>query len=329
MTEISSAAVDSMIAMVFPGQGSQALGMLAECYDRFPVVGDTFAEASEVLGYDLWALCQGNDAKAINQTEVTQPLLLTASVALFRVWRELGGVTPKVLAGHSLGEWSALVCAGVVAFRDAVALVRWRGAFMQAAVPEGVGAMAAIIGLDDAAVEAACQQAATETPSGNDSGYVTPVNFNAPGQVVIAGLSASVARAIELCKEAGAKRGLLLPVSAPFHTELMRPAADKLAEKIAAVEFNTPSIPVVHNVTQAVENNPEAIKLLVLEQMYRPVPWVACVESLKTFGIQQAVECGAGKVLAGLMKRIDRTIPAQVTETPEAIEKAVNAVQAS
>lgn len=331
MTDFSPASdntVASEFAMIFPGQGSQGLGMLSDCYERFAVVGQTFAEASDVLGYDLWALCQGDDAKAINQTEVTQPLLLTASVALFRVWRDLKGDMPKVFAGHSLGEWSALVCAEVVSFRDAVSLVRYRGAFMQDAVPAGKGAMAAIIGLDDAAVEAACAQAASETANGQEQGYVVPVNFNAPGQVVIAGLAQSVQRAIELCKEAGAKRGLPLPVSAPFHTELMRPAAEKLAEKLDAVEFKVPLVPIIHNVTQAPEANPEIIKTLMLEQMYHAVPWVGCVEGLKGLGVQQAVECGAGKVLAGLMKRIDKQIPTLTTETPENIDKALSAVKA-
>lgn len=265
------------LAFVFPGQGSQKIGMLAELAAGYPVVKNTFAEASAVLGYDLWELVQQGSQDDINLTERTQPLLLTASVAVWRVWQQKGGAQPQLLAGHSLGEWSALVCGGIVAFADAVRLVQQRGKFMQEAVPAGQGAMAAIIGLEDAQIIAACEQAA-------NGEVVSAVNFNSPGQVVIAGGAAAVERAIELCKAAGAKRALPLPVSAPFHTALMRPAADRLAEQIHATSFSAPVIPVVHNVTAQSENNPEKIKALMIEQIYSPVRWVDCVNTLSQRG---------------------------------------------
>ncbi|MDF3013105.1 MAG: [acyl-carrier-protein] S-malonyltransferase, partial [Cellvibrio sp.] len=265
------------LAFVFPGQGSQKIGMLAELAAEFPIVGQTFAEASDVLGYDLWALVQTGAQDEINLTERTQPLLLTASVAVWRVWQEKNGIQPALMAGHSLGEWSALVCAGVVAFSDAVKLVQQRGKFMQEAVPAGLGAMAAIIGLDDASILEACKKA-------EQGEVVAAVNFNSPGQVVIAGTAAAVERASALCKEAGAKRALPLPVSAPFHTELMRPAAERLAEQIIATSFSTPKIPVVHNVTADVEVNPEKIRALMIEQIYSPVRWVDCVNTMVTKG---------------------------------------------
>lgn len=303
-------------AFVFPGQGSQKIGMLAELAAQYPVVGQTFAEASEVLGYDLWQRVQQGSQDEINLTECTQPLLLTASVACWRVWCEKGGAKPAMVAGHSLGEWSALVCAGVVAFSDAVALVRQRGKLMQEAVPAGVGAMAAIIGLDDAAVKAACDASAQDE-------VVAPVNFNSPGQVVIAGHADAVARAIEACKEAGAKRALPLPVSAPFHTSLMQPAAERLADQVQATSFSAPQVPVVHNVNAACESDPDKIKALVIEQIYSPVLWVDCVKTMQAAGVEQLVECGPGKVLAGLAKRIDRALSATSVETPEEFEAAL------
>lgn len=310
---------NSSLAFVFPGQGSQKIGMLAELAQAYPIVKNTFAEASEVLGYDLWELVQSGTQEEINLTERTQPLLLTASVALWRVWKEKNGAQPALVAGHSLGEWSALVCAGVVAFKDAVKLVQLRGKFMQEAVPAGQGAMAAIIGLDDAAIIEACKKA-------EQGEVVSAVNFNSPGQVVIAGSAAAVERANALCKEAGAKRALPLPVSAPFHTSLMRPAADRLAELIAATPFNAPSIPVVHNVTAETESNPEKIKALMIEQIFSAVRWVDCVNTLASKGISITVECGPGKVLSGLNKRINGELNTLSIEKPEEVDAVLSAV---
>jgi len=304
------------IAFVFPGQGSQKIGMLAELAAEYPVVQQTFAEASDVLGYDLWALVQTGAQDDINLTERTQPLLLTASVAVWRVWQEKNGEQPAFMSGHSLGEWSALVCAGVVAFKDAVKLVQQRGKFMQEAVPAGLGGMAAIIGLDDALIVDACKKA-------EQGEVVSAVNFNSPGQVVIAGAAAAVERASALCKEAGAKRALPLPVSAPFHTEMMRPAADRLAEQINATRFSVPAIPVVHNVTAQTETNPEKIKGLMIEQIYSPVRWVECVNTLAALGVTTTLECGPGKVLSGLIKRINGDIITLSVEKPDEVVAAL------
>lgn len=307
------------LAFVFPGQGSQKVGMLADMAAEYPVVEQTFAEASEVLGYNLWELVQAGPQEELNLTERTQPMLLTASVAIWRAWNEKGGAKPAMMAGHSLGEWTALVCAGVVAFQDAVKLVQQRGKFMQEAVPAGEGAMAAVIGLDDDAIKAACEQAAGDE-------VVAPVNFNSPGQVVIAGSAGAVERAIPLCKEAGAKRAMPLPVSAPFHTSLMKPAADRLAEQILATEFKAPETPVVHNVNAQTEADPEKIKALMIEQIYAPVLWSDCVRTMSQAGITQMVECGPGKVLSGLAKRIERSLSALPSEAPEDLAKALDAV---
>lgn len=298
------------VGFIFPGQGSQKIGMLAEIANDNAVVLETYSEASAALGYDLWALSQTGEAEAINQTEVTQPLLLTASTALWRLWVARDGARPSILAGHSLGEWSALVCAGVLDFADAVRMVRNRGKYMQSAVPPGKGSMAAIIGLDDDAVRGACEQS-------SDAGVVVPVNFNSVGQVVIAGETEAVDRAVAACKEAGARRAALLPVSAPFHTELMRPAAELLAEDLAAVSFHSPQIPILHNVTVAEQSDPALIRNQMIEQITAPVPWVATVETLKKRGVNQLVECGPGKVLGGLIKRIDKEIVTQSIDTPE------------
>lgn len=304
------------LAFVFPGQGSQKVGMLSELADRYAQVGDTFAEASDALGYDVWKLAQQGPQEQLNLTERTQPVLLTASLAVWRVWRAEGGSLPSLLAGHSLGEWSALVAADVLPFADAVRLVRERGRLMQEAVPAGQGGMAAIIGLSDQQIIEACEQA-------SEGKVVAPVNFNSPGQVVIAGDAAAVERATALCKSAGAKRALALPVSAPFHTSLMQPAADGLVAQVEATNFQATTIPVVHNVHARTESDPQAIKKLMIEQISSPVLWVDCVQALKNRGVAIMVECGPGKVLSGLTKRIDKSIVSLATESPQELEAAL------
>ena len=304
------------LAFVFPGQGSQKIGMLASLASINTVVLDTFSEASEALGYDLWELVQSGEQEAINLTERTQPILLASSVAIWRLWQEKSGPSPSLLAGHSLGEWSALVCSGVLGFTNALKIVRARGAYMQEAVPLGVGAMAAILGLDDQAVMDACDTA-------RQGEVVDAVNFNAPGQIVIAGSALAVERAIELCKASGAKRALPLPVSAPFHTSLMHPAAENLAGLVNSTVFSTPQIPVIHNVHAQTESNPDAIKALMLEQIYKPVMWVDCVNELKAQGGKILIECGPGRVLNGLSKRIDRELTSYATDDLASLENAL------
>ncbi len=291
----------SLLACVFPGQGSQQVGMLGALAQQLPLISHTFARASEVLGYDLWQLVQSGPQEQLNLTEYAQPALLAASTALWLSWCERNAVRPSFLAGHSLGEWSALVAAGVVAFEDAVNLVRLRGRFMQEAVPVGVGGMAVVLELPDASVIEACRQAST-------AGEVAAVNFNSPGQVVIAGEVASLELAMALCKEAGAKRVLQLSVSAPFHTKLMRPAAERLEVFIQATAFASPRIPVVHNFHAATEPDPDAIKALMVQQIYSPVLWVDSVERLVGLGVGHTLEVGPGKVLSGLNKRIARNL---------------------
>ncbi|MBB5188493.1 [acyl-carrier-protein] S-malonyltransferase [Zhongshania antarctica] len=307
------------LALVFPGQGSQKVGMLAELGAAFPSIKATFAEASAALGYDMWDLVQNGEQAQLNLTETTQPVLLTASVAVWRLWCEQGGLQPSLMSGHSLGEFSALVCAGSIDFADAVRLVRARGQFMQTAVPVGEGAMAAVLGLDDAQIIDICQQASA-------AGVVEAVNFNSPGQVVIAGKVAGVEKAIELLKAAGAKRALSLPVSAPFHTSLMRPAGEKLAEALAAMSLQSPIIPVVHNVHGKTENDPSAIKALLVEQIYSAVKWVSCVEAMAAAGITTTIEAGPGKVLSGLNKRIEKSLSCLNIESPETLAAALEAV---
>lgn len=307
------------VAFVFPGQGSQKIGMLAASYQHFDCVQATFAEASDVLGYDMWDLVQNGEQDALNLTETTQPVLLTSSVALWRAWEAQGGAQPTVMAGHSLGEFSALVCAGAIQFTDAVELVRQRGAYMQAAVPVGVGAMAAIIGLDDDAINRVCQ----DTSSGSD-GIVAAVNFNSPGQVVIAGHAATVELAITALKEAGAKRAMPLPVSAPFHTELMKPAGEQLAQAISTLELSTPAIPVIHNVHAETESVPEKIAALLVEQISSPVQWTGCVQAMTGRGAQRFVECGPGKVLSGLNRRIDKSLASFSIEEPDSLDRALS-----
>ena len=306
----------SNLAFVFPGQGSQKIGMLAELAEQNPIIEQTFNEASEVLGYDMWQLIQQGAQEEINLTQRTQPILLTCSVAIWRLWNEKQGASPSQMAGHSLGEWSALVCSNVIDFADGLKIVEARGKYMQQAVPVGQGAMAAIIGLDDQAILEACIEA-------NDLGVVDAVNFNAPGQVVIAGSNEAVERAMEICKDAGAKRALPLPVSAPFHTSLMKPAADNLADMVNAVKFRSPEVPIMHNVHAQNEQDPQAIKALMLEQIYSPVKWVDCVKQLKQSGVSTLVECGPGKVLSGLAKRIDRELTAVATESAADFDAAL------
>ncbi|MDA3979595.1 MULTISPECIES: ACP S-malonyltransferase [Gallibacterium] len=289
-------------AMVFPGQGSQAIGMLAELATQYPIVEQTFQQASEVLDYDLWALVQQGSAEELNKTWRTQPALLAASVAIFRVWQQqYPELTPSVMAGHSLGEYSALVCAGVIDFQDAIQLVQLRGKLMQQAVPEGTGAMYAIIGLDNEKIIQACEQAA-------QGEVVSAVNFNSPGQVVIAGNKAAVERAATLCKEAGAKRALPLAVSVPSHCALMKPAADQLAVALASISFKQPQTAVINNVDVKSETDPDAIRNALVRQLYNPVRWTETVEKMEQQGIELAFEIGPNKVLTGLNKRISANI---------------------
>lgn len=296
------------MACVFPGQGSQQVGMLKDFYEAHTVVKDTFSEAGEVLGYDLWALIQNGPQEELNMTEVAQPALLCSSLALWRLWQQQGGAQPELLAGHSLGEWSALVAADALNFDDAVRLVRLRGKYMQEAVPAGQGIMAAILGLEDQVVENVCAEASKR-------GVVVPVNYNSPGQLVIAGEVAAVEFALARCQENGAKRALRLPVSAPFHTPLMKSAAERLAEDMDQVDFREPAIPLVHNVTGGV--NPDRLRIpsLMLEQIYSAVKWVDCVSCLAASEVTHILECGPGKVLTGLSKRIDKRLSASATDT--------------
>jgi [acyl-carrier-protein] S-malonyltransferase len=309
------------LALVFPGQGSQKVGMLAELGESFSIVKNTFTEASDALGYDMWDLIQNGEQSQLNLTETTQPVLLTASVAVWRLWCEQGGLRPSLLAGHSLGEFSALVCAGALNFADAVRLVRARGQYMQTAVPVGEGAMAAVLGLDDAQIVQICAEAAA------GAGVVEAVNFNSPGQVVIAGQVAAVNKAIELLKAAGAKRAMPLPVSAPFHTSLMRPAGEKLALALADINVQQPKIPVVHNVHGKTESDPAAIKALLVEQIYSAVKWVDCVETMVAAGITTTIECGPGKVLSGLNKRINKSLSCSNIDSPESLADALASAQ--
>jgi [acyl-carrier-protein] S-malonyltransferase len=306
------------LAFVFPGQGSQHLGMLAELAESNPVIKDTFAEASEVLGYDLWALTQDGPEADLNQTDRTQPALLTAGVALWRMWQEKGGAAPALMAGHSLGEYTALVCAGAIKFKDAVNLVKLRGEFMQQAVPPGTGAMAAILGLADDAIQAACEAAAQDE-------VVSPVNFNCPGQVVIAGNKAAVERAIEGCKAAGAKRAIPLPVSVPSHCVLMKPAAEQMAAELNKIEITLPQTTVIQNFTAKPASSVAELVENLLAQLYSPVLWTDSVQSMVDQGIESTVECGPGKVLSGLNKKVHRPLAVAAINEPAGLEKALGA----
>ena len=306
-------------AFVFPGQGSQSVGMLNSIAERSEVRA-TLQEASEALGEDVANLIAEGPAEALSLTTNTQPVMLTAAVAFYRAWLAAGGPAPKVMAGHSLGEYSALVASGVISFKDAVPLVRFRAEAMQSAVPVGTGGMAAILGLDDATVIRVCAEASTAS-----GGVVEAVNFNAPGQVVIAGASAAVTKACELLKAAGAKRALPLPVSAPFHSSLLQPASEKLKGYLANIEFKVPRISVINNVDVEILNDPAAIKDALVRQAAKPVRWQETIQAMAAQGITQVVECGPGKVLAGLTKRIHD----QVTGVPVFDEASLNEVLAS
>lgn len=297
-------------AFLFPGQGSQKIGMLSSAADQFPEVKICFDEASNVLGYDLWDLVQNGTKEKLNLTEITQPLMLTAGVSLWRVWLSLGGKKPNFLAGHSLGEFSALVCSGVVDFHDAVDLVRQRGLFMQSAVPVGKGGMSAIIGLDEKKVIDICA-------SHTDNEIVQAVNFNSPGQIVIAGHKNAVLNAGLACKNEGAKKVMPLPVSAPFHTQLMFGAANRLSEVIEDISFSVPKIPILHNVNAKTEENPEKIKSLMVKQTYLPVQWTKSLMYLRKIGIDMTLECGPGKVLSSLSKRTDKLFQVGSLELPD------------
>jgi [acyl-carrier-protein] S-malonyltransferase len=292
------------IAFVFPGQGSQSVGMMAG-FDAHPAIRQTFDEASQVLDQDLWALVTSGPEADLNQTVNTQPAMLTAGVAVWRAWRAAEGLAPAIFAGHSLGEYTALVAAGALDFRDAVTLVRFRAQAMQEAVPSGTGAMAAILGLDALIVAALCAEASAGTGAGR---IVEPVNFNGPEQIVIAGDKDAVERAIAIATERGAKRGVLLPVSAPFHSSLMKPAAERLAQKLASVAIRAPAIPVLHNVDAAERTTEEAIREALARQAASPVRWVETIEAFAARGVTHVVECGPGRVLTGLNKRIVRDL---------------------
>lgn len=304
------------LAFVFPGQGSQQLGMLAELAERYPVIGATFKEAEAALGFNLWQLVQEGPVEELNRTDLTQPAILTASIAIWRVWKELEGPQPAFVAGHSLGEYSALVASGAMNFADAVKLVKARGEFMQAAVPAGEGAMAAILGLEAAQIEAACKEAA-------QGQVVAPVNYNAPGQIVIAGNTAAVERAIAACKDLGARRALPLPVSVPSHCELMRPAAEKLAEELNQIQLSAPRISLVQNTSAQATTGVEELRQNLLSQLYSPVRWIESVEYMASQGVNTYIECGPGQVLVGLNKRLVKTAKSLAVNNPDNLEAAL------
>lgn len=306
------------LGFIFPGQGSQSVGMLVALAEAHALVQSTFKEASDVLGYDLWQLVEVGPAEKLNSTEITQPAMLAAGVATWRVWQEQGGATPAVMAGHSLGEYSALVCAGSLDFTDAISLVSERGKLMQQAVPAGSGAMAAVLGLDDAAVRSVCVEAA-------QGDVVEAVNFNSPGQVVVAGDKAAVERATLIAKDKGAKRALILPVSVPSHCSLMRPAANELAKRLEGIEFKLPAISVINNVDVVSPSDVDAIRDALTRQLYQPVRWVEVIEAMSGQGVETVIESGPGKVLAGLNKRIVKTMTALPVYDPDTLAAALSA----
>jgi [acyl-carrier-protein] S-malonyltransferase len=316
MSDASNPA-SSSLAFVFPGQGSQSVGMLAGIADRDPLIRQTFEEASQGAGVDLWTLAQTGPADTLNQTEYTQPALLAAGVAVWRLWLQQGGAAPALLSGHSLGEYSALVAAGVVSLVDAARLVSRRGQLMQASAPSGTGAMAAVLGAEDDVVRQACEDASTD-------GIVVPANYNSPGQVVIGGDAAAVDRALALLAERGVRKAVKLAVSVPSHTPLMREAANRLSETMAGMQWHAPAIPVVQNVDAEVHDGVQAIRDALVRQLYLPVQWTSCVQALAARGITRVAECGPGKVLAGLSKRIDKTIDARALGTPGEFEAALS-----
>jgi [acyl-carrier-protein] S-malonyltransferase len=302
------------LGFVFPGQGSQSVGMLGDLAERFPQIEAAFEEAGEAISRPLWRIVSEGPDTELVRTEITQPALLAASVAVWRVWQAQGGAAPVAVAGHSLGEYSALVCAGALGFADGVRLVHRRGQLMQAAVPQGQGAMAAILGLDDDQVEAACAEI---------DDVVSAANYNAPGQVVIAGTAAAVAAAVERCKARGAKRATPLPVSGPFHCALMQPAQDAFSRDLAEVALRMPDIPVVQNVDASVAQDVDALRAKLLAQISQPVLWTACVQAMAGRGVTRLAECGPGRVLAGLVKRIDRNVEALSLGSVEGLEAAL------
>jgi [acyl-carrier-protein] S-malonyltransferase len=311
----SMSSTSASLAFVFPGQGSQSLGMLAELAAAHAEVQATFEEASQGAGLDLWNLSAHGPEDQLNRTENTQPALLAASVAVWRVWQKLGGVQPAQLSGHSLGEYSALVCAGALSLHDAAALVAARGRLMQAAVPAGVGAMAAILGGDDAQIAAVCEEVA-------QGEVVAPANFNSPGQLVIAGNAAAVERALARLAELGVKKAIKLAVSVPSHCALMREAADKLGERMASISWQPPSIPVVQNAEARSYDTVDEIRSALQRQLYLPVRWTECVQVLARGGATRIAECGPGKVLSGLIKRIDKTVEARAIGAPAELDAA-------
>lgn len=301
-------------AFVFPGQGSQSIGMMADMAAQYPIVKSTFEEASDALGYDLWQVTQGGPEEKLNQTDVTQPAMLTAGIATYRVLKAEKSLAPAYMAGHSLGEYTALVAAGVLDLAQGVKLVETRGRLMQSAVPAGEGAMAAILGLEDQQIIDICAKV---------DGVVEAVNFNSPGQVVIAGAKAAVDAALPLFEEAGAKRVVPLAVSVPSHCSLMKPAADALSETLAAMEFNAPSVPVIHNASVQSFSDAAAIKQALVEQLYRPVQWVKTVEAMKANGVEKLFELGPGKVLMGLNRRIDKGMGIMAVYDADSVAKAL------
>lgn len=309
----------SNLAFIFPGQGSQQLGMLAELAERYAVIGTTFSEAEAALGFNLWQLIQEGPVEKLNRTDLTQPAILAASIAIWRVWKELEGPQPALVAGHSLGEYSALVASGALDFADALRLVKARGEFMQTAVPEGEGAMAAILGLDAEQIEAACQQAAEDQ-------IVAPVNYNAPGQIVIAGNAQAVERAIAACKDLGARRALPLPVSVPSHCELMRPAAEKLANELNLIQLSSPRLPIIQNTLAQPVTQVEELRQNLVSQLYSPVRWIESIELMAKEGIDTFVECGPGQVLVGLNKRLVKGAKSFAINNPDNLSQALTAL---
>jgi [acyl-carrier-protein] S-malonyltransferase len=310
--------MSNSLAFVFPGQGSQSPGMLADLAERHPSLRESFAEASEGAGVDLWAIASAADDARLNQTEFTQPCLLAASVAVFRLWQQQGGAMPAMLAGHSLGEYSALVAAGSLGLADAARLVRERGRLMQAAVPAGTGAMAAVLGADDAVVEAVCAEVSAER-------VVVPANYNSPGQIVIGGHAEAVDTAIAALAERGVRKAVKLAVSVPSHTPLMRQAAEQLASAIDAIDWRLPALPLVHNVDAGIATDVDALKSALVRQLYLPVRWTDCVRALHARGAVRLLECGPGKVLSGLAKRIEHGLEAASLGTLADFDAALSA----